>query len=298
MCACAFTMIELLVALAIGAAVLTAGVIAFSSLGAGASPRGSYVNVTLDEGVLGSFYGIAGTSLDVWTAPNFGRRAAADRVKQQFLDDVARASAVFCLGRGDGVINTIHPVVIPVGAAFDGRALGLPDAFRVQLETSIPASVGVFTAYRGASLATNASIFILVPSGNREELSVLAVYDIDLITTASPVGMYASVRRYVGDTLTDFYDVFYDVASTTAFSPVIVAFERSARASVVEGEAIDRLKVAAQRPFYFVWWPDPAMPQLAAIGPESYASGDPRAAYANMGGQTSLFLVVPMFPAL
>jgi len=293
-----FSMIELLVALAIGAAVLTAGVMIFQNLTVGAKSSGTYLNVTLGTDTLTAFYGMNQTALDVWVAPNYGRRIAADELKDQFFADVGRSTAVYCLGRAGGVRNENHPTTISVPAGFDGRSLDLPDAFRLQLEASLAATIGVFTAYRGTSNAPNLTIFLLQPSAEIDELSVLAIYEVDLITTSTPPGTYASVRRYVGDTLTGYYDVFYQNSSAVAFSPMAVCFERQARTSLVEGSALDRLKVAAERPFYFVWWPDPAMPALTPQAGGGFATADPRAAYANMGGQTGLFFVVPMFPSL
>lgn len=294
----AFSMVELLVALSIGAGLITTGVLIFQNFTASAKSSGTYLRVTLGSATLQNFYGLSQTALDVWVAPNYGRRIEADQLRTQFLADVSSASAVFCLGRGSGSLNNQRPVTIPVQTGFDGRALDLPDAFRQQLEVSFPSAAGIFTAYRGASLTPNASIFILQPSDGADELSVLAIYEIDVITTSTPAGTYASVRRYVGDTLTGFYDVFYQSASSLPFTPLVVCFERAARLSVVEGSAVDRLKQAAERPFYFVWWPDPGMPKLMSQSAASFGSADPRAAYANMNGQSGLFLVVPMFPAL
>jgi len=179
----------------------------------------------------------------------------------------------------------------------------------VFLAAQIPGSALTFTAYRGASTATNASIFILRPSDNAGELLVQAIYEIDLIpgtTAEGGSGTYASVRRYQEDEdageslLTDYYDVFYPAsdAASVPFNPLVVAFEREARLNIDEGDAIDRLKVAKARPFYFIWWPDPAEPHLEAAASGTFGASDPRASYPAMGGRTSFFFAVPMFPAL
>jgi hypothetical protein len=159
-------------------------------------------------------------------------------------------------------------------------------------------------------MATNASIFILKPSAVPQSassgtevlptLSVLAVYDIDLTPTTSPAGTYVSVKRYQSNAEpTHYYDVFYAASSgTVPFKPLVVCFERSVRRALVEGNSIDRLKQAAERPFYFIWWPDPAAPELEAYAEPEYSDNDPRASYAAMGGRTAFFFAVPMFPSL
>jgi hypothetical protein len=291
-------MVELLIALAIGAAVITAGVLIFRNLGVGKSDARSYVTVTLGSTVIQNFYNENRTTVDAWVAPNYGRRIYADLLRDRFWEDVNRASAVFCLGRNTGVLNTTHPKTIPVGVAFQGQNLDLPNAFLAVLEASIPSSAGTFFPYRGASTARNLSIFILQPSSSADSLSVISVYDIDLITTTSPSGIYVSARRYDGNITTDFYDIFYPGNSDATFSPMAVAFERSARAAVSESAFVQRLKVAEQRPFYFIWWPDPGVASLGATTSLTYGGSDPRASYPNMGGRTSLFFAVPMFPAL
>ena len=147
----------------------------------------------------------------------------------------------------------------------------------------------------------NASIFLLRPSIGPGELLVQAIYEIDQIATTSPnpAGTYVSVRRTSGGVTTAYYAVFFPTQSgNTPFAPLIVAFERLARTGVAETTAIDRLKVAPTQPFYFLWWPDPTTADLKAASVISYPANDPRSSYPAMGGRTSLFFVVPMFPAL
>lgn len=290
-----FSLVELLVAVAIAACLITAAVMIFQNFASHGGARTSYATVSLGA-ARANFYGGAETTIDVYVAPSYGRAARAEAVREQFLADLQRASAVYCLGRAG--LNTIRPASISVPAGFRGDSLDTPDAFRALIDPS----GAVFAAYRGASPATNASIYLLEPSESASSLAVLAVYDVDLTPTTSPAGTYASVRRYVAGTLADscYYDVFYPASGgTLAFNPLVVCFERRARAVVGEG-ATERFKVATQRPFYFVWWPDPASFQLEAFagsgGP--YGDLDPRSAYAAMGGRTAFFMVVPMFPAL
>jgi hypothetical protein len=305
----AFSLVELLVGVVITAAMITVAVMIYQNLATGGGARAAYGTVEVGAS-LATFYGSGGTSVDAYFAPNYGRVAAAELLRDEFLADLEGANAVFCLGRE--AANTVHPTTISISSSFQGRSVDSPEAFRTLLASAVPASASIFTAYRGASAATNASIFILEPadaprsaSGSTPAvlptLAVRAVYDIDLTPTTSPAGTYVSVKRYVGSgEPTDFYDVFYpDSAGTIAFSPLVVCFERSVRRSLVEGATIDRLKQAENRPFYFVWWPDPAAPALEATGtlPE-YDAADPLASYPAMGGRTAFFFVVPMFPSL
>lgn len=291
-----FSLIELLVVVALASAVITAGVLMFQTLVSSDSLRFSSGNVNVGA-ALTNFYGGSLTTTNALYAPSYGQAAQAEIVRDKFIGDLQQASAVFCLGRNG--LNTIRPITIPVDSTLQGRNLDTPEAFRLLLASSLPESAGIFSAYRGASTATNASIFILKPSSYATELSVLAVYDIDLTPTTSPAGTYASVKRYEGGVYTDSYDVFYPSSSgTLPFNPLVVAFERSVRSVTVESATIDSLKKAAERPFYFIWWPDPAAHTLEALSAPSFSTTDPRYAYSSMGGRTSFFFVVPMFPPL
>ncbi|MDD5200608.1 MAG: prepilin-type N-terminal cleavage/methylation domain-containing protein [Terrimicrobiaceae bacterium] len=293
-----FSLVELLVATALAAAVITTAVMIYQNLTASGGLRPSYGTVTVGA-PLANFYGGTATTISAYFAPSYGRAAQAEVVRQQFIDDLQHASAVYCLGRSG--VNTLRPTSISVSASLRGDSLDTPDAFRQLIDPTAT----TFTAYSGASTARNASIFILVPSATPAAatatepavlptLSVLAVYDIDLTPTTSPAGTYASVIRHVGNTLTDYYDVFYPAsAGIFAFNPLVVCFGRAG------GASSDPLKLAAERPFYFVWWPDPAAHALEAFSSATTGgAGDPRSAYAAMGGRTAFFFVVPMFPAM
>ena len=283
--------------MAIAASALTVGVLCYSAI-TQYRKSSTYGSVQLSAGTVENLYpGTTGPYVSAYFAPNYGRAALAEQLRETFYEDIEHANAVFCLAR-DGQ-STIRPETIAISSGYDARRLDTPEAFRTFLASAIPTSSAVFTAYRGASAAQNLSVFILMPSGSTATLSVRAIYEIDLIPTSNPSGTYATVRRYQGATCTDYYDVFYPTSSATVpFEPVAVCFERAARLSTVEGSGADLLKVAANRPFYFIWWPDPAVPNLETIEQTTYPSSDPRSAYATMVGRTSFFMVVPMFPAL
>ncbi|MEI6338319.1 MAG: hypothetical protein WCQ57_07015 [Verrucomicrobiota bacterium] len=293
-----FTFVEALMALAIAAGVITTAVIAYQAATQASSRAKSYGAVQLPENVLFNFYALSGYYVDTYFAPNYGRVAQAEVVRDAFSDDVSHASAVYCLGRSLQASSAQRPSVIPIDPNYDARRLDTPEAFRLFLARAVPATEGYFSAYRGASAAQNLSILILWPSDSSTELWVRAIYEVDFVASVSPAGTYASVRRYQGTGCTEYYDIFYPASNgTVAFKPLSVHFERKARLATVEGDN-DLLKLAANRPFYFIWWPDPAAPALEALSSGTFSTGDPRAAYAAMIGRTSLFMVVPMFPAL
>jgi len=97
--------------------------------------------------------------------------------------------------------------------------------------------------------------------------------------------------------LTDYYHVFYP-GQANNFSPLAVFFSKASLGSSGT-PAIDRYRQAADRPFYFVWWPDPARKNLASgYAPESLTNTNPRWDYSGMAGATSFFFVIPAFPPL
>lgn len=296
----AFSFVELLVAISIAAIVMTVSVLAYQTISQSANRLGSYGAVQLASGTMENFYGISENYVRTYFAPSYTRAVEAETLRGDFYEDLEHASAVFCLSRNGR--STIRPVTIPLGTGVDRRALDTPEAFRQFLATALPDSAAVFDAYRGDAPNANISIFILMPSDNSTELSVRALYEMDFVTSTNPVGTYASVRRYQGPTCTSFYDVFYPAPELTALSrpflPVLVSFEREARLNVTEGSDVDRFKVAANRPFYFVWWPDPTSPSLEALAKSFTVTGTARDAYAGMGERTAFFLAFPMFPSL
>ncbi|MFZ4681062.1 MAG: type II secretion system protein [Terrimicrobiaceae bacterium] len=293
-----FTFVELLMALAIAAGVIATAVVAYQAATQVSSRSRSYGTVRLSDGVLFDFYGLSGFYVDTYFAPSYGRVAQAEILRDAFYEDLSHASAVYCLGRTLQTETAQRPSVIPINFNYDARRLDTPETFRLFLEESVPATAGYFSAYRGASASPNLSIYILMPSDSSSELWVRAIYEVDFVPAASPDGTYASVRRYQGTACTDYYDIFFPASTgSVAFAPLVAHFERSARLATPEGGS-DLLKVAANRPFYFVWWPDPAAPELQARSVEAFPADDPRSAYAAMAGRTSFFLTVPMFPPL
>jgi prepilin-type N-terminal cleavage/methylation domain-containing protein len=297
-----FTLVELVVAAAIATAIITVAVIAFRTLSM--SPRTNTVqgDVTLGTTALHNFYpNDTGATLTTPFAPSYGTFMLANQTRDAFYEDLRYANAVFCLGRNG--LNTVRPGTISVGSTFQGRAVATPNDFLTVLSAAYPDAATIFQTYRGASTATNGTIFILAPSGSADTLLVRAIYEIDLLPVTSPAGVYACVRRYVngGELDSNYsYRVFYPAetaAGSVELNPLFVAFERAARAD--EGDdTVDRIKVAAGRPFYFVWWPDPSQPSLNAASSDTFASSEPRASYPAMSGRSSFFFVIPMMPAL
>ncbi len=291
---------------AIAVCVLTVAVIAFRAVSQSSNRYGQYTKIHFVGDTLSTLYGLAGTDLQTWVAPNYGRVAQAELLRNAFYEDVSHANAVFCLAR-TGRDSIVRPTTIPIDQSlypnFDARTLGTPDAFRVFLEQNHVAPSGFFYGYRGAAGRTNLSIFILQPSTSETSLSVRAIYELDLIATdRTPGGTYVSMRRYdnysdQNRAPTDYYDIFYPDSDPTDFPVTAVHFELQRRLAPTDN-TYDLFKVAPHSPFYFLWWPDPAASILSYDANPAYGSGDPRSAYGQMGSRTSFFLVVPMFPAL
>lgn len=298
-----FTLVEFLLALAIGAGVIAAGAIAYGTITKSMGRSASYEKVQLTAGVLNAFYGddefaAGATEVGAYFAPSYGRAAMANVVRGRLLDDVGGATAVFCLSRAGQTTSSQRPSSIPLNPNYDARRLDSPNAFLTHLEVAVPATASVFSAYRGAATAQNLSIFVLEPSHDVKALAVRAIYEVDFVAATEPPGIYATVRRYQGGVCSNFYDVFYPAsAGTVEFLPVVASFERIARLATNEG-ANDLFKVAGNRPFSMVWWPDPAADTLKVETAMTFDSTEPRSAYQAMTGRTSFFLVLPLFPAL
>lgn len=307
-----FTAAEMLVATAIAAAVIGAATLAYSTVMRGQRQLTGIATVRLPSGAQNNFYAINSTNITSYTAPNFGCVARAESMREKFVADTAQAIGVYCLYRANNTWNTIRPATIPSPAY--GTVLDTPEAFRAYLATAVPASATVFTSYRNYGTTPNVSIFILGYSANASTIPVLAVYDMDFVQATNPngngtvIGTYAAVRRYVSGALTSYYDVIYPVATgqTESWAPPVVAFERRSRLAVAEGStSIDRFKVAAEQPFYFIFWPDPAADSLAiplnalpgGTLNGGFATTDPRRAYNHMAGRTSFMFTVPLFPS-
>lgn len=294
----ALTYVEIVVALAISAVVVTVAVISYGTI-VNRDDLGRSVSedVLLPTGAMFDFYGSNATYVAVSRAPNFAASAMAESLRERLYADVATATAVFVLARNDRTSATTRPSSLPLAASLDARTLTTPDAFRAQLVAAVPSAATVFGSYEGATGTTGVSLFILNTSGNATSATVRAIYETDLVTTTAPAGVYATVRRYQGTICTDYFHVFYP-GETNSFSPLAVYFQKSAL-PLSGNAAIDRYRSAAERPFYFVWWPDPSRPNLASDLPgEAITSGEPRAGYATMADRTAFFFTLPAFPAL
>lgn len=317
-----FTSVELLLVLALSAVIIGGAVISYGSLVRSQPSISSVVTVPLGAARMQNFYGSSASSLNVAMAPQYGALSQAEELREQFLTDTISATAVFCLPR-DGT-NTWRPSVIPYDPALHVE-LDTPQKFRAHIVANASVADSLYRDYRNplndtAVVPQNLSIFILGYSRYSGYLKVNAIYDIDVITftgKTEPNGIHASVKRYadaVGSTtpttLTYMggYDVFYppsvpNPTNTTqwnkdGFTPLFITFERATRLALRETPTtIERFKRASERPFYFIWWPDPAVRHLGPVT-NTFAATDPRHAYNHMAGRTSFMLVVPMFPAL
>ncbi|MES2594664.1 MAG: hypothetical protein V4662_04990 [Verrucomicrobiota bacterium] len=319
-----FTAVELVSVLAMSALILGSLIVGYGTIVRSRPGVASLVTVPLGATRVAafSFPNQSGTSRNVVTAPHYGMVAQAEELREQFNSDVISATAVFCLAR-DGVSN-YKPWSIPYDPLLHGE-LDTPQKFREHL-----VAVGVlpmpYRDYRNPLNTTatapseNASIFILGYSKVELTLKVVAIYDIDVIRftgATEPLGFHASVKRYSDDprgstyplAFSGGYEVFYPPSipnpsasrpqdwASDGFTPLFITFERSTRLAISEGAGTDRFKVAAERPFYFIWWPDPGARHLGPVT-NTVNPSDPRQAYNQMGGRTSFMFTVPMFPAL
>ena len=331
-----FSLMELLLVAAVGAVVFTAGALAFRVVAKNQRNVVAFQEITLPTEVAENFFpGSTDPSFptarhDSYTAPNFGRCSQADIMRTLFLEESEKSVAVFALARNTNT-NSIRGRILNLYGRLP-QSIDTPAAFLEFLRTNADTSEAaqVFTNYRGAppdasstvvlttgpdgitttstfsGPVTNASIFLLQPSGSNSEIWVRAVYEIDYVNlpvNASDASapdvpcVFGSVRRYVDGTLTNYYDVVFREASVADVGPPCVHFERSERAVFTES-GVDRFKKAANQPFYMIWWPDPGVQRLAGTTAGSYGSTDPQSAYAKHEGQTSYFFIVPQFPPL
>jgi hypothetical protein len=292
----AFTLIEMLVAGGLAAACFSAVALLYQSITVNQKRMASIIELNIGSGKVTNYFDLSGSTIRVNQSPNYGRVAFAEELREIFWDDVESAAAVFCLSRDD--INTVRPTSIPFPAANPPR-IDTPNGFRTLLAANFAGAAGLFQTYRGKPTGKNASIFIIGHSDDPNNMPVRCVYDIDFDTPSGRTGTYASVRRYQYGTLTNFYDCYFEQGTGSAFAPVFVHFERQARRTTVEADAIQRLKQGPGQPFYMIWWPDPGMPNLERSAPvPTYSATDPRIDYAHMGGRTALSFVVPVYPSL
>ena len=295
-----FTYVEIVVAMVIGAAVIMVAVMSYGAISRnGPSRRQS--NVTLTNA--SSLYNMTNTSatlIAVSEAPSFAAAAMAESMRERLLNDISSASAVCCLGRNKQNPSGLRTNSLALPTNFDVRGMVTPENFRTNLVEPLQ---NAYVAYTGATTnSTNLSIYILGYSGNTNNVIVKAIYETDMVSlTNNPPGVYASVRRWSGTNMvvTDYYHVFYP-GQTNNFSPLAVFFDQSTNYLGSSGNATtDRYRQAAGRPFYFVWWPDPARKSLASSYlRETLTTTNPRYGYTNMPGATSFFFVIPAFPPL
>ncbi|WP_395746708.1 hypothetical protein [Prosthecobacter sp.] len=317
-----FTSVELLLVLALSAVILGGAVVSYGTLMRSQPSASSMVAVPLGVTRTQAFYGTVSTTVDVGMAPQYGALSLAEELREQFLADTLSATAVYCLPR-DG-INTWKPSLIAYNPSTDDE-LDTPQKFRAHIVAHAGVSASLYRDYRnplndGVAVPQNASIFVLGYSKYSGYLKVNAIYDIDLIRftgVTEPNGIHASVKRYASvaasttpSTLSYMggYDVFFPPSipsptnaaqwSTDGFAPLFVTFERASRLALRETPStIDRFKRAYERPFYFIWWPDPSARHLGAVT-STLATTDPRQAYNQMAGRSAFMFTVPMFPAL
>lgn len=295
-----FTLTEILVAASISALVFSAASLLFQSIGANGKRLSTIVTVPIGSVAAGNFYGLTASEINVYSAPNYGRGAFAEEMRELFWEDVGTATAVHCLARD--ALNTVRPLTIPFPPSPNPARLDTPEAFRQHFVSEFPAAATIFIPYRVVPASNNGTVFILGPSASETEIDVISIFEIDFVVTGDPLGTYASVRRYVDGDLTNYYDAFFPQGSGTLFRPLFVAFERRNRLAYTEVPPgvpswPDRFKRAKEMPFYFLWWPDPADASLESPALATYAPSDPRFDYGHMAGRTTYMFTVPMFPS-
>lgn len=316
-----FTAVELIVVLTLAAVIMGAIVVGFGTLTRSQPRVASVVSVPLGTTRILNFYGESASSRDTLTAPHYGMMAQAEELREQFNTDMVSATAIYCLYRND--TNTYRPNFIAYNPVLHGE-LDTPQKFRAHLVTlgAVPATL--YLDYRNpqntpaTTPADNVTIFVMAFGKVEKQMKVLSMYDIDVVRftgTGQPQGFHASVKRFSDDprgvtyplALSGSYEVFYPPSkpnpasvsdwATDGFKPIFITFERATRLAIAEDTPIDRFKLAAERPFYFIWWPDPGARHL---GPQATTLNavDPRHAYNHMAGRTAFMFTVPMFPAL
>lgn len=301
----AFSLVEMLLAAAIGAAVIVVAVVGFGVV-AGLPLGRSTVNVELPADVVANLYGTNAPYVTLGNNPNYFQSAQARRMKERLMADVSAASAVFCLGRDVRTTPSLRPFEMDVPSTTDFRQHATPSAFRDFLVEAVSGLADVFPAAQDGALLgrTNVSIFLAGTLGSilqhNNTLSILAIYEVDFIPTADPPGgTVASVRRYSGTNSavpTDYYHVYYPEEDNGAggFRPLAAFFGRKP----ADADSNDPFRVAVNQPFTFVWWPDPLASRLTGAAVPASSSDSARANYSNMAERTSLFFVLPAFPSL
>lgn len=292
-----FTLPELLVAGVLAASFFTAAAMIYQNITSNRDHVHSYQEVVFPStNLLNNYYGLVQDRIFAYGAPSYGRAAMAEGLRDRFWEDVERASGVFCLARSTQE-NEIHPTDVIVPLTSNAAEIDTHEAFlQLLIDTDANAAL-TFSSFRNLSTARSGSVFIVQPDLAEDRIGVRAIYDIDLVVPSSPPGVYASVRRYVGTTLTNYYDTFYPDVSPESFGPLFAVFEKRSRLNYPELSA-DKFKAAKDAPFFFMWWPDPALPAWGEISGFTVPDDDPRSGYVHMSVRTGLFFTVPVYPAL
>lgn len=301
-----FTFVEVLVAVVVAALLITAAVIGFSTI-LQVPTRSGRIDVYLDRAVLTNFYGasFSGSYVTMALNPNYVQGVEARRMKDRLASDISSATAVFCLGRNQRVASSQRPSQLQVTNT-DLRNVATPSDFRNFL-TNTPALSDAALIFAGNTngvlTQSNSSLFVLggldsTGQGGTNKIDVIASYEVDFVPATSPQGTYATVRRYAGTSPepTDYYHVFYPGetnAGSAAFRPLGAFFGRF----IAPGTGTPLQITNVTNPFSFVWWPDPLSSSLSNRSVVSWSTGAAvRSNYANMGGRTSLFFAIPVFP--
>ena len=301
-----FTAAEMLVATMVAALVTGMAAVVCYAVTSAQHQYDSVATVNLPTGALTNFYNTSGTTVSTFMAPNFSCAGQAESMRARFNADVAQAIAVFPLSRASGSYNTVRPFDLTAPSA--NTLLDTPEAFRLYL-LSHYTEANVFTSYRNYPSTQNSlSVYILGYSADQYTIPVTAVYDVDIVTASTngaAMGYYVSVRRYVGATMTNYYDCVFPNSGdgTDSWCPPVVAFERQNRKAIAEGTTIDKFKIGEEKAFFLMFWPDPARNSLRlpsgntpTLNP-GISGSDPRQAYNHMAGRTAFMFAVPLFPS-
>lgn len=294
-----WTFVEMLVAVTLSTVCLGAGALALQSIVTSSRRATSLIEIDIGSTNNQNFYGSSGSIVGAYIAPNYGKLAYAQMVRDTLQEDALKSTAIFCLPRS--LPNTIRPEALP---APSGRPkLDSPDSFRKFLIDfdSTAATVYGTASFRNVPPADkpNTTIFLLGSSADAGEIQVNAIYEIDFVTPSNHAGTYASVRKYVGDTLTAYYDIFYKPGNGDSFYPQFVAFEQISRRAANESNDLKRFQIAPRGPFYLLWLPDPSInPYLKPKVTVTDATSSPRYTYAKMSGKTAFSVVLPQSPTL
>jgi hypothetical protein len=291
----------MLVAVALSSVCLAAGALALQSITSNSKRTTSVIEIDIGTSTNQNFYGNSNSKIRTYLAPNFGKIMFAQEIRDKMVEDAARSTAVFCLPRS--IPNSIRPETLSYpGGSASRPILDTPEAFRSFLALVETTSVGIFTsAVRNVPPTDkpSTSIFMLGASSDLDKIQVNAIYEVDFETPSNVAGTYVSVRRYVGESLTHYYDVFYPPGDGDNFHPQFVEFEQKSRQLAGESTDYKRFQIAPNSPFYLMWLPDPTInpykrKKWTATDPSTMA----RSTYEHMAGKTSFTIVLPMFPSL